>query len=361
VFSFDQSKDVRRANYVIIGNNTLSLTNWSNGGRNETYHKGGGAVQSEIVRNEIESALIKAANTVMPNLQKEAIIAIINMSSDNSEVSEFITGELEYILVNNKFNVVDRSQLDKIRQEQKFQLSEDVDDNTAVTMGKFAGANVVITGAISGSGDMRRLRLRALDTQTARVIGVASEALPDRTSSQSKAVPDTSSRSTAANVPSQSASFKIGDRGPAGGIVFYDKGSSSDGWRYLEAAPAETEFTAQWYSGADTHRWYLSDGIGSGKWNTEQMMRYSDQYPAARLCVRINSNGFNDWFLPSIEELDLMYKNLKQKDLGNFSNNMYWSSSVVEKGYRARYLRFIDGRHNYGEMTKSLFVRAVRA
>jgi hypothetical protein len=40
--------------------------------------------------------------------------------------------------------------------------------------------------------------------------------------------------------------YKIGDTGPAGGIVFYDKGFVSDGWRYLEATPAGTEFTADW-------------------------------------------------------------------------------------------------------------------
>ena len=78
--------------------------------------------------------------------------------------------------MNNRFTVVDRATLDKIRQEQKFQLAGEVDDKTAVSIGKFAGAKVVVTGSVSGSGDMRRLRLRALDTQTARVLGSASEA-----------------------------------------------------------------------------------------------------------------------------------------------------------------------------------------
>ncbi|GHU30912.1 hypothetical protein FACS1894172_04920 [Spirochaetia bacterium] len=37
--------------------------------------------------------------------------------------------------------------------------------------------------------------------------------------------------------------YKIGDTGPAGGLIFYNKGDYSDGWRYLKAAPANTERT----------------------------------------------------------------------------------------------------------------------
>lgn len=40
--------------------------------------------------------------------------------------------------------------------------------------------------------------------------------------------------------------YAIGDTGPAGGIVFYDKGSASDGWRYIEAAPSGVSGSYQW-------------------------------------------------------------------------------------------------------------------
>ena len=71
--------------------------------------------------------------------------------------------------------MVDRSQLDIIRQEQDIQLSGIVADNEIISIGKFAGANLIITGSIDGSGATRRLRIRVLDIETARVIIAASE------------------------------------------------------------------------------------------------------------------------------------------------------------------------------------------
>jgi hypothetical protein len=121
----------------------------------------------------LQGALDRAANTVMANLQQCDTIAIVSFTGENAQ---FAQEELEVVLVNSRFSVVDCATLDKIWQEQQFQLTGDVDDQTAVSIGKFAGARVVITGSVSGSGDMRRLRLRTLDTQTARVLAAASEA-----------------------------------------------------------------------------------------------------------------------------------------------------------------------------------------
>ena len=48
---------------------------------------------------------------------------------------------------------------------------------------------------------------------------------------------------------------------------------------------------------------------------------------AAQLCAELNYGGFNDWFLPSRGELDLMHRNLYQEGIGGFSAVPYWSSS----------------------------------
>ena len=44
---------------------------------------------------------------------------------------------------------------------------------------------------------------------------------------------------------------------------------------------------------------------------------------AARLYDDYELNGFNDWFLPSRNELNFMYGNLHLKGLGNFRNDWY--------------------------------------
>jgi hypothetical protein len=135
--------------------------------------------QTQTQQNDIVSALNKGAGVIMDSLKERKLtnlkIAIVNVSSTDREQAVFVAGEIEYLLVQNKFIIVDRSELDRIRKEQNFQLSGDVDDDQIVSIGRFAGANLVITGSITGSGNMRRLRLRALDTQSAELRGSASE------------------------------------------------------------------------------------------------------------------------------------------------------------------------------------------
>jgi hypothetical protein len=125
----------------------------------------------------VEGALARAAEQALKNAPPRSKIAIVNITAADRNYANFIAGELEFIWVNAGFFITDRSELDRIRQEQNFQMSGDVDDATAVSIGKFAGADVIVTGTIDGEGNLRRLRLRALNTQTAQVVGVASEPL----------------------------------------------------------------------------------------------------------------------------------------------------------------------------------------
>jgi hypothetical protein len=166
-----------------------------------------------------------------------------------------------------------------------------------------------------------------------------------------------------APAPAAQTVYKIGDTGPAGGIIFYDKKVFTNGWRYLEAMPAEMEFTAQWgTSGTDVRNTETS--MGSGKRNSQLIMealkqsRQNDR--AAEICVNMEFGGYKDWFLPSKDELDLMYKNLKRQDLGGFGDGLYWSSSQYDAG-GAYTQRFRDGEISWGSQYYKNSTNSVRA
>ena len=136
------------------------------------------ANESELTTsaNGIEDALDKASQTIITDLPNKSVIAVLSISSRDRENAAFVVEELEYILVDTGFfKIVDRKSLDKIREEQNFQMSGDVDVDSAVSIGKMLGANIVITGSISGTDSTRRLRIKALDVKTAEILTMASE------------------------------------------------------------------------------------------------------------------------------------------------------------------------------------------
>ncbi len=150
---------------------------------------------------------------------------------------------------------------------------------------------------------------------------------------------------------SATTDYEIGDTGPAGGLIFYDDeddGTDDYGFRYLEAAPASTEWIGKRWggygtdiNGDDSTIAPELDGIGDGASNTAAIVaEFGTTEPyegksdyAARLADDLEHNGYTDWFLPSKDELDLMYQNLHQQGLGGFAEDLYWSSSEGSSNY----------------------------
>jgi hypothetical protein len=127
--------------------------------------------------------------------------------------------------------------------------------------------------------------------------------------------------------------YLIGDLGPAGGIIFYDKGTYEDGWRFLEVAPVLTEWTERiWGEKFAVDVQGTLSTIGTGKSNTQAIVDLFEisnggDY-AARLCADLAYGDYNDWYLPSIDELDELYTTLYLESLGDFSADYYWSSTA---------------------------------
>jgi hypothetical protein len=64
---------------------------------------------------------------------------------------------------------------------------------------------------------------------------------------------------------------------------------------------------------------------------------------AAQVCDELSVNGYDDWFLPSYEELNFMYGSLHRRGLGNFRNDSYWSSTANYNGETPFAINFADG------------------
>jgi len=201
--------------------------------------------------------------------------------------------------------------------------------------------------------------------------------------------------STGATTPASTAtrtfSYKIGDVGPGGGLIFFvDTLSQFDGFTYLEAAPVDLPATA-WATNsvgcfdisnaasscldASVYQAALADSsrinaakLGQGSVNTALIgTRLLAGGPvdntkfAAGLADAYVYGSTTDWYLPSINELGLMNTNLRAKGLGNFRDSYYWSSTEFGTG-SAWYILIGDGYFSNGLKSYSfLTVRPIRS
>jgi len=314
----------------------------------------------------LDQAVLNSTQAIETRLPKGAKTAVLTFVSGSQAFSDYIIDELATALsASRNIQVIDRQHTDAIRREFNIQFSGDVSDDEVKRIGHQLGAQYVVTGSLVDVGTVYRFRVAAINIETA--VREGSSSLNININDPQVVFLLTGKRPTQASNTSAPASniekvYKIGDLGPAGGIVFYDKGSFSNGWRYLEAAPVETEFRAVWgVKGRNVTG--TSAAIGTGKRNTQLIVdvlnNRGEKDRAAQLCANLNFDGYKDWFMPSKDELDLMYKNLKQKGLGGFSNNYYWSSYSGDDW--ALHQNFTDGKQGGINKNTTRSVRAVRA
>jgi len=164
-----------------------------------------------------------------------------------------------------------------------------------------------------------------------------------------------------------------------GGIVFYilqpgDIGYIAGQVKGLIAAPTDQASGVEWgcygtlISGAD------GTAIGTGNQNTIDIEAGCiTPGIAADICANYTDGTYSDWFLPSKDELNLMWTNLADSDgdgvnngvtdpnnLGGFATGGYWSSTENDN-YDAWFQGFTNGFQYGFNRNYSSVVRAVRA
>jgi TolB-like protein len=303
----------------------------------------------------LDQSLLEAADRIDEVIVKGTKIAMINFSSPSDQFSSYVLDELSANLVDSRnLTVIDRQEIDLRRSELNFQFAGEVSDESMQSFGKTLGAQSIVTGSLRSIDNAYRIMIRVLNVETAAIEvqyrtdiandsrvtsllgggrsgGTTTATVSGRTGGT---VVPAAQAPASQTLPSPDGPFNIGDTGPAGGFIFYDKGRHLDGWRYMEAASQDLPVQVEWgpYQSGRT-----STALGTGKQNTQIIVNYLRQIGesgrAAELAQQYIQNGYTDWFLPSREELNLMYVNLKQKGQGNFpTRRSYWSSSQSREG-----------------------------
>jgi len=133
---------------------------------------GGCATLFGASSDELDVAIRDTTNYLNNNIPRGSKIVFLNIQSDYPALSDYIIDELISNTVNDRlFTVVSRLQLDAIRAEFNIQSSAEIDNNRAIEVGQYFGAQTIISGRFMAVGDRFRLTVNALETQTARVQG----------------------------------------------------------------------------------------------------------------------------------------------------------------------------------------------
>ncbi|HSB92555.1 MAG TPA: hypothetical protein VLC28_05530 [Flavitalea sp.] len=119
--------------------------------------------------------------------------------------------------------------------------------------------------------------------------------------------------------------LKVGDM-YQGGFIFL---LNPDKMHGLIAAEQDQSNSASWWNGS-----FLNIGATdttNGFANTTLIINAQGAGTyAAKICRDYRGGQYNDWFLPSKNELNLLY--VQKLAVGGFKSGIYWSSSEYETG-----------------------------
>jgi hypothetical protein len=153
------------------------------------------------------------------------------------------------------------------------------------------------------------------------------------------------------------ATYAAGDFVQGGLYTFTDSG-----YAYITAAVDQSS-NAEWgCPGTLIPEGATPEAIGQGIVNTASIVATcATAGISARLANDLVLNNFSDWFLPSLEELGMMWTELASDGLGGFANHIYWSSTQASdtQAFTVDMNNGNQGTHSKGN-TSNRYTRAMR-
>jgi outer membrane lipoprotein-sorting protein len=118
----------------------------------------------------LDQAIQEASANIETSLSPGTKAAILYFTSPSEAFSEYVLEELSTTLVNGrKIMIVDRKNLDAIRAELNFNMSGEVSDESAQTIGRMLGAQSIVFGTLSVMGGVSRFRVKTINTESANI------------------------------------------------------------------------------------------------------------------------------------------------------------------------------------------------
>jgi hypothetical protein len=163
-------------------------------------------------------------------------------------------------------------------------------------------------------------------------------------------------------------SLKIGDFHQGGVITYFfketDPGYIRGEQHGFVVSPEDISQSTYWGCPELSIIKARNENIGAGKTNTAEIVRMCGTLnAAARLCTNYSFGGYNDWFLPSKDELNQIY--LQADKIGGIDKtDLYWSSTeyagtTITDQNIAWLQLFIDGTYREARKNEVYRVRAI--
>jgi hypothetical protein len=160
--------------------------------------------------------------------------------------------------------------------------------------------------------------------------------------------------SIANSMGAQTTAFSIG-LNYGGGVIFYIDATGQHG-----LIAATTDQTPTQWGCYGTNIGGTSIEIGTGQANTLAIVNGCNSAGiAAQLCNDLVQNGYSDWYLPSLNELNLMFQ--QRYAIGGFQSDFYWSSSEFNANNAWNHDFSIGNQYNFNKSYGTLRIRAIRS